>query len=177
MLAYAAYEFSGHANYTGATTPAALGNTVAGSRYNGQYDGLNFGNGGIALTYGGFTIGGNIIGGRLNGQLALAPQHGVSELAYMFGAKYTVGPFTMGVAAERGDYQGGVNLTGLSQRRGEAIDVGASYTVAPGLIVYAEYQYQTIYQGGFNFITNAIGSAANNTIKSQGFLLGNVVNL
>ncbi len=176
VLAYAAYEFSGHADYTGATTAAVLGNTVAGSRFNGQYDGLSFGNGGLALTYAGFTIGGNIIGGRLNGQLALAPQHGAGELAYMFGVKYVVGPFTAGVAAERGDYQGSVNLTGISQRRGEAIDFGASYAVAPGFVVYAEYQYQTLYQSDFNFITGSIGSTTNNNIKSQGFLLGNVVN-
>ena len=82
----------------------------------------------------------------------------------------------VGVSAERGDYQGNVNLTGISQRRGQAIDVGASYAVAPGYLVYAEYQYQSVYQGGFNFITNSIGSNANNTIRSQGFLIGNVVN-
>ena len=176
ILAYAVYEFSGHANYTGATTASILGNSVAGSRFNGQYDALNFGNGGLAVTYAGFTVGGNIIGGRLNGQLALAPQHGVSEFAYMFGAKYVAGPVTVGVSAERGFYQGNVNLTGITQRRGQAIDFGASYTVAPGFVVYAEYQYQSLYQGSFNFITGGIGSGANNTISSQGFLVGNVVN-
>ena len=82
----------------------------------------------------------------------------------------------MGVAAEHGDYQGAVNLTGITQRRGSAIDFGLGYTVAPGYQVYAEYQYQTISQGDFNFITNAVGSGANNNIRSQGFLLGNVVN-
>ena len=176
VLAYAVYEFSGHVNYTGATTPAVLGNTVAGSTFNGQYDPLSFGNGGVALNYGGFTIGGNIIGGRVNGVGALVPQHGAGEIAYMLGVKYAIGPFTVGVSAERGDYQGNVNLTGISQRRGQAIDVGASYAVAPGYLVYAEYQYQSVYQGGFNFITNSIGSNANNTIRSQGFLVGNVVN-
>ncbi len=176
ILAYAAYEFSGHADYTGATTAAVLGNTVPGSRFNGQYDGLSFGNGGIALTYGGVTVGGNIIGGRLNGQLALAPQHGVSEIAYMVGMKYVAGPLVVGVAAERGVYQGSVNLTGLSQRRGQAIDVGLGYNVAPGYTVYAEYQYDDLYQGGFNFITGGIGSSANNNIRAQGFLVGNVVN-
>ena len=176
VLAYAAYEFSGHVNYTGATTAVVLGNTVPGSAYNGSYDGLNFGNGGVAITFGRFTVGGNVIGGRLNGQLALAPQHGAPEVAYMVGVKYVNGPFVIGVAAERGDYQGSVNLTGLSQRRGQAIDVGVGYTVAPGLIVYAEYQYDTLYQGGFNFVTSAIGSAANNNARSQGLLVGNVVN-
>jgi predicted porin len=176
VLAYAAYSYSGHTHYTGSTTASVLGNTVAGSRFTGQYDGLNFGNGGVAATYGGFTIGGNIIGGRINGVLGLAPQNGVSEIAYLIGAKYAIGPFTVGIAAERGDYQGNVNLTGISQRRAQALDVGASYAVAPGYQVYAEYQYQNIQQTGFNFITNSIGSSANNSIRSQGFVIGNIVN-
>ncbi len=176
MLAYGVYEFSGHADFTGPTTAAFLGNTVAGTSYNGKYDGFNFGNAGVAMTYAGFTIGANAIGGRLNGLLALAPQGGAPEVAYMVGAKYTSGPLVVGVAAERGDYQGSVNLSGITQRRGQAIDFGLGYTVAPGYQVYAEYQYQTLYQGDFNFITSAAGSNANNTIKSQGILLGNVVN-
>ncbi len=175
VLAYAAYEISGHADYTGARTASILGNTVSGSKFNGQYDGLNFGNGGIALTYGGFTVGGNVIGGRLNGLLALTPQNGVDEIAYMFGVKYVAGPLVVGVAAERGNSQGAVNLTGLTQRRSQAIDLGLGYTVAPGFVVYAEYQYNTQYQGAFNFVTGAIGSNANNTVKAQGLLLGNVV--
>jgi predicted porin len=176
ILAYGAYEISGHANYTGLTTASFLGNTVPGTTYNGKYDGLSFGNAGMALTYAGFTIGANAIGGRVNGLLSLTPQGGAPEVAYMVGVKYTAGPLVVGVAAEHGDYQGSVNLTGITQRRASAIDFGLGYAVAPGYQVYAEYQYQTIYQGEFNFITNAVGSGANNTIKSQGMLVGNVVN-
>ena len=61
----------------------------------------------------------------------------------MVGAKYVNGPFVIGLAAERGDYQGNVDLTGLSQRRGQAIDVGVGYTVAPGYSVYAGYPVTT----------------------------------
>jgi len=168
VLAYAAYGLSGHAGYTGPTTAAALGNTVAGTSFTGKYDGLNFGNGGVALTYAGFTIGGNIIGGRISGVLGLVPQNGVSELAYLIGAKYVAGPLTVGISAERGVYQGNVNLTGISQRRGQALDIGASYSVAPGYLVYAEYQYQNLRQSDFNFITNAMGLSADNSAMSQG---------
>jgi hypothetical protein len=197
VLAYAAYGFSGHTQYTGpqiftptgainsnGTTNLGVSSLVVGTgasaryigSYNGTFQGLSYGNGGVAVTYAGFTIGANVIGGRINGQLGLVPQHGVSEIAYMVGAKYVYGPFVIGIAAERGDYQGSVNLAGLSQRRGQAIDVGVGYTVAPGFSVYAEYQYNTLYQGGFNFVTSGIGSNANNTATSQGILLGNVVN-
>jgi len=35
--------------------------------------------------------------------------------------------------------------------------------------VYAEYQNQSLHQSDFSFITNAIGSSANNSVMSQGF--------
>jgi len=185
LLAYGMWEISGHANYTGLTTglgtaggSAILGTNVAGvtaSKFNGKYDGFNFGNGGIALTYAGFTLGANAIGGRLNGQLALAPQGAVPEVAYTIGLKYVAGPLTMGVAGEIGWYQGDVRLTGLTQRRGRGINVGVDYTVAPGFLVFADYMYQEVHQGGFDFVTQAIGTSANNTYHSQGIILGNQI--
>ena len=174
VLAYGAYEFSGHANYSGAkvtytstgavvtsgsgATNLGITSAISGSRFTGNYDGLSFGSGGIALTYAGFTVGGNVIGGRLNGQLALAPQGGTPEVAYLLGAKYVAGPLTVGIVAENGTYQGAQQMVGLSQRRGRGIDFGASYTVAPGYTVWAEYMYQDIYQGGVNLVTGAVGT-------------------
>ena len=67
-------------------------------------------------------------------------------------------------------------MTGLTQRRAAAIDAGLCYTVAPGYMVYGEYMWQDVYQGGVDWITGAAGSNANNTVKWQGFLIGNVVN-
>ena len=177
VLAYGVYMFSGHSDYTGpgVNTVAGLANLgaagvrAAGGAYNGQYQGLSLGSGGIALTYAGFTVGGNAIGGRVNGQLGLVPQGGANETAYLVGAKYVTGPFTVGIVAERGDYQGNPLLAGLTQRRGRAIDAGVSYTVAPGMTVWGEYMYQDVWQG-------AAGGQAAVNVKSQGFLLGDVVN-
>ena len=106
---------------TTAAIPRSHGRRVAGSRYNGKYDRLSFGSGGVALTFAGFTLGANAIGGRLNGQLALAPQGGVPEVAYTVGLKYVTGPLTVGVVGEIGWYQGDVRLTGVTQRRGRGI--------------------------------------------------------
>src|SRR6202012_4529769 len=100
-------------------------------------------------------------------------QHGAGELAYLLGVKYVSGPLTVGVVGEMGWYQGSVQMSGLTQRRGRAIDFAASYTVAPGYIVFAEYMYQDVYQGGVNLITGANGSGASNTLKSQGVMIGN----
>jgi hypothetical protein len=175
VLAYGVYEASGHADYTGLQTVAVLG-TPAGGRFNGKYQGLSFGSGGVAVTFAGFTVGGNVIGGKINGQLGLVPKGGSSEFAYLIGAKYVAGPFTIGIVGEEGSYQGNPVMAGLTQRRGRGLSAGLAYTVAPGYTVYGEYLYNDIYQGGVNMITGATGSNANNNIKGQGFLVGNVVN-
>ncbi|HEX4172057.1 MAG TPA: hypothetical protein VHY82_06215, partial [Acetobacteraceae bacterium] len=146
------------------------------SGYTGQYKGLNIGSGGIALTFGGLTVGGNVIAGRKNGYVALEPTGGVHQIGVIGGVKYVAGPFTVGIALM--DYwdQGNVQMTGLSQHHAWGINPGLSYTVAPGYQVYAEYLWNAQSQGGVNQITGATGSNANNTIKSQGILVGNVVN-
>jgi len=185
LLAYAAYEHSGHATYTGPASTTAfgaanLGNTAAvggtAAHFNGNYDGLSFGSGGAALTFAGFTVGGNIIGGRVNQQLALAPQGGAGELGFLVGAKYVAGPFTAGIVGETYTSQGNVNMTGLTQRRSRGIDAGLSYVVAPGYTVWGEYMYQDVYQGGVNIGLGTVGTNVGNNIKSQGVMIGNVVN-
>ncbi len=77
LLAYVVGEGSQHANYTGPTTAAVLGNTsVPGSKFNGSYNDLAIGSAGIAATFAGFTVGGNVVGGQMNGQLGLQPKGG-----------------------------------------------------------------------------------------------------
>jgi hypothetical protein len=189
ILGYAAWEHSGTVNYTGLRTAAVLGTGIAvpagvtgGSTFTGSYDGLNFGSGGLALTYAGFTLAGNIIGGALNNQGAPRPTGGASEIAYILSLKYVTGPLTVGIQAEEAWYQGDVVLTGLSQRRARGVTFGGTYTVAPGFIAFAEYLFQDAQQAGFNFVsggrgfTAASGGLLNNNAKTQGFLIGNVIN-
>jgi hypothetical protein len=182
VLAYAVYMGSGNSNYSGPTAATAAGRANLGitalptSGYTGQYKGLSIGSGGIALTFGGLTVGGDVIAGRKNGYVALEPIGGVHQIGAIGGVKYVAGPFTVGVALM--DYwdQGNVQMTGLSQHHAWGINPGFSYTVAPGYQIYGEYLWNAQTQGGVNQITGATGTAANNTIKGQGFVLGNVVN-
>lgn len=177
LLAYGTYIGSGHANYTGSTAAATLGTTaVPGSHFNGSYNGLSIGSGGIAATFAGITVGGNVIGGRMNGQMGLQPSGGAPLMGVLAGAKYVAGPLTVGIVGEEYWEQGTVTLAGISQRRARAIDFGAGYTVAPGYQVFAEYLWQDQYQGANNFLTGGIASNANNNVHGQGFLIGNVVN-
>jgi hypothetical protein len=187
ILAYGVYEGSGHATYTGAASTtlagvANLGNASTGgvaSKFTGNFNGLSIGSGGIAVTFAGFTVGGNVVGGRMNGQMGLQPSGGAPLVGFLLGAKYVAGPLTVGIVGEDYTEQGNVNLTGISQLRARGIDFGAQYTVAPGYNVYAEYLWNDQYQGARNFITGAVGSAAgsgaNNEIRGQGFLIGNQV--
>jgi hypothetical protein len=182
VLAYGVWEFSGHADYTGATTATAVGRANLGvsglpaSHYNGNYNGLNIGSAGAALTFAGITVAGNVIGGRKNSYMNLAPQGAPNQLGFIFGAKYVAGPFTIGTDVMEYWDQGNVQMTGLSQHRARGFDAGLSYTVAPGYTVYAEYLWNDQTQNGVNQLTGATGSNANNNIRGQGFLIGNVVN-
>ena len=182
VLAYAVYEGSGNADYTGASAATAAGRANLGisglptSKYTGQYKGLSVGSGGIALTFAGLTVGANVIGGRKNGYVALQPVGAVHQLGVIGGVKYVAGPLTVGVALM--DYwdQGNVQMTGLSQHHAYGINPGLSYSVAPGYTVYAEYLWNEQRQSGVNQLTGATGSSANNAIKGQAILVGNVVN-
>jgi hypothetical protein len=186
VLAYGVYMISQAADYTGLKTPAILGTTTTpGSKFNGTYNGLGIGSGGVALTYAGFTAGGNVIGGKMNGQMGLQPSGGAPLLGVLAGVKYVYGPFTAGIVGEEYWEQGTVQLSGLSQRRARGIDAGISYAVAPGYVVYGEYLWNDQTQNGNNFLTGAVGTGAagvanganfNNNIRAQGFLIGNVVN-
>jgi hypothetical protein len=181
LLAYVVGEGSQHADYTGATTADVLGNTaVPGSKFNGSYNDLAIGSAGIAATFAGFTVGGNVVGGQMNGQLGLQPKGGAPLVGILAGVKYVAGPLTVGVVGEEYWEQGNVNLSGISQLRARGIDVAGSFTVAPGFTVFAEYLWNDQTQGARNFVTGAIGTAAgsnlNNNIRGQGFLIGDVVN-
>ncbi|MGE0225652.1 MAG: porin [Acetobacteraceae bacterium] len=175
LLAYGIYNYAGHVNnsLSAAASRAAVG-APATSTWNGGYDNLSFGQAGVAVTYAGFTVGGAYIGGAVNGQLGARPSGGSTMNSYLVGAQYSTGPLTIGVAYEQIENQGAVALTGLSQRKEYALDIGGTYNLAPGLQLWADYIYQNRKQSGFNFQTGTVGTA-NNSVQGQGFVLGTTV--
>ena len=71
------------------------------SRTNGltvrdQYEGLDLVDTGIAVTYAGFSVGGNYQYGRFNGQWGLDPKGAPPGEAFIAGASYTIGPIVVG---------------------------------------------------------------------------------
>ncbi|MBN8874830.1 MAG: porin [Rhodospirillales bacterium] len=162
VLAYGVYEFSGHTNYNGPT----VGVTT--------YNPLSFYNAGVALTYAGFTVGGNYVGGQVNGQGAPKPSGGSAMNAWTAGVTYKTGPLLVGVVGEVIDSQGSPALAGRTQRHEYGVDAGASYVIAPGLVGWAEYIYQVRKQSGFNFASGSPGSAYNQ-VQGQGIQIGTTV--
>ncbi len=178
VLGYGVWMHSGNVDYTGGVALArGTGATAApaNSTFNGQFNGVNLGSMGVALTFAGVTVGGNVIMGQVNGLGAAKPEGGAMEIGYVVGAKYIVGPLGIGAAFENTTSQGAPQLVGVSQRHEWAFDAGVSYSVAPGLQVWAEYIYQQRHQTGFNFSTNATSGPTagdfNNT-KAQGLIFG-----
>ena len=161
IYAMAAYYGSGHVDYTGSTP---------GNNFNG----LGVGDFGLAVTYAGFTVGGHGTLGDYNGQGALQPSGGVGAKAWLAGAQYSAGPIIVGASFYNFQSQGSPSLVGISQHSENGLDVGMTWTIAPGLAVWAQYLYGTRHQGGFDFQTNAVGAGYNN-VKSQAFGIGPVI--
>jgi hypothetical protein len=63
-----------------------------------QYQGINLGDGGIQVTYGGLAIGGHETFGRANNGFALDPKGGKNYQAYLVGASYAFGPLIVGAS-------------------------------------------------------------------------------
>jgi len=153
IYAFGIYNTSGHVN----VSPA-----VAGSQFNG----LNFGDGGMVLTYGGLTVGGHVMAGDFNGVLALQPKGGVAANAWLLGAQYAAGPLTAGASYYVYQSQGSPLTVGIAQRVERGLALGATYNLAPGLQLIGSYLYGTRHQGDFNFATGAVGPA-NNNVQSE----------
>jgi hypothetical protein len=161
------YSGSGNVHVAGSTP----GNLSVGSTTT-AYNGFSVGDGGLALTYAGFTVGGNVLWGAYNGQVSLKPQGGVNALAWTAGATYAVGPLTLGAAYLNYQSQGAAAMINKSQSYNSGAIASVVYSIAPGLNAYADYLYTQTHQGGVSQITGATGTSANNDWHGQSFIIG-----
>lgn len=180
VYGYGVYSYAGHVAYNGTAAAAqAAAGAPAGSTWNGQYDNLNFGSAGLAVTYQGFTVGANFLGGAVNGRMAARPSGGAGTTAWLIGAEYKFSslPLAIGGVFISVDSQGAVAMTGQSQRHEYGASFGGSYTLAPGMVLFADYLYQNRKQSGWNFATSAAnapgaGRNTNSATQGQGFVFG-----
>ena len=160
------YSGSGHVK-------APLG--PPGGAFNGSYNGFATGDAGLAMTFAGFTVGGNVLWGAFNNQVQLKPEGAPNAVAWVGGALYAVGPITLAASYYNYQFQGStatlINGKSLSQRYDDAFAAGITYSIAPGLTGYAEYLYSQSHQGGVNLL--GVGtSAEHNDVHVQSFILG-----
>jgi len=125
--------------------------------------GLSVGDAGLSLTYMGASVFGHISTGTMNGAATtrpvLASGRKKDGLAWVVGAQYSTGPYTVGTSWYQFDSQGSNAGTGNRQERGFAL--GGQYTVVTGFDVFLEYLWDSRKQAGVNFV-DASGSALNN---------------
>ncbi len=174
IYALAGYIGSGHISDTGVAPAGA---------WNGRYNDISAGEGGIAFTYAGLTIGGHFLGGQINNVNSTNPQGAPQSTAWLVGAQYANGPFVVGVTYYNYQDQGNPTLTHVSQRYTDALSFGGTWNVAPGLYIIAEYLWAQQHQGNFNFVTSTAGTFGGsgvsqpleNTVQAQAFTIGTKV--
>ncbi len=161
------------AGYMGSATVSRGPGAPAGAKYNN----LGLFMGGLALNFGGLRVGGSVVTGQGNNQLALSVDGQHNMFAYLGGVQYTLGPATVGASYMNIVSAGALSEAGTalgSQRREGGINVGGTYVVAPGLLGWLSASYGQRYQGGFNFNTGTLGAAANN-VNFKAIALGGMV--
>lgn len=170
--------------YIGSDTVGAVGNATG-------YQGLSVGILGAQATFAGFTFGGITSMGRANyaantrTNQALGFTTGNTSVAYgggtplrpladgtanddglftwQLGVRYNIGPFAVGVAYHEASYEGSQAVAADAKDKG--LGIGASYAVAPGVNLFAEYLWGTREEAGVNLRTSS--SAANATLDNK----------
>ncbi|WP_419760597.1 porin [Acidisoma sp.] len=153
------------------------------------YKDLSILSGGATVTVAGFTFGGNSSYGAFNmadgDTFTLEPDAGTKALGWLVGGQYTAGPLVFGASffrfTDTGDLPGGVDAgsgatitpAGLStgQQQNDGVAAGATYTLVPGVSLFADYLYGLRQQGGYDFETGDAGTA-HNYVQSQLFGVG-----
>jgi len=181
--AYAVYEAAGkETGINGATVAGNLtlsqrgiGGTAAGAGTL-LYDNLSFVNAGVAVSVPsvGITWALDYTGGAVNGQLAMRPNGGVSENAFVTGLIYRNGPWVLGAEFGIVESQGDARLTKLTQRKETEIAFGGTYNAAPGLAFVLEYMHTERHQGQFDFAAGTPSTLTRDG-RANGVLFSTVV--
>ena len=172
IAAEAGYLGSGHVK----PDPSGPGSTITATTPG--YRGLNLGIGGLAITYGGLTIGGHVQAGAVNYQFSLQPAGAPDSFAWIAGASYTIGPVIVGGSFFQYNFAGAsyTNLSALGrtvgQERDRGVAVGGTYSLVPGLDIFLDYLYGDRKESNYDLLNSVVGSQANNAVHSQLLSIG-----
>ncbi len=94
---------------------------------------------GAQVGYAGFAIGGSYTDFGKSGQNQIANRFTEKTSNWVVGAQYTAGPIVVGANYKYGQDAGSTLVPG--KRKLEVYEIGAGYTVAPGLTLQAQYDF------------------------------------
>ena len=94
---------------------------------------------GAQIGYAGFALGGSYTDFGDSGQVQSATTNNDKARVWVVGAQYTAGPIVVGANYKNGQDAGSLAVPG--KRKLEVYEIGAGYTVAPGLTLQAQYDY------------------------------------
>jgi predicted porin len=156
IAATGGYIHSGNVKDISGERPFNSNRSTPGLGIRDNFDGLEVGDFGLALTYGGLSVGGKYQFGRFNGQWNLAPKGVADGEAFLGGASYTFGPVIVGAHYLNYKSAGDIgNAVFGRQRKEQGIAAGATYSLAPGLSIFLSYVGTERKQSGYNFATGA----------------------
>jgi predicted porin len=150
-----------------------------------NYKRVNIGIFGAQLSWAGLTVGGITTFGSYNylrpdstaGFYSL-PKSGAGvanrdAFSWQLGASYTIGAITVGAAYHELRTEGNTSNT-TGKRKDQGFGLGASYALAPGLALFAEYIYSKVSERGADFIGASFTGGAGNqeSFKASVGLLG-----
>ncbi len=126
-----AWSLGGSLGYQGGKTSASPSATD-------RFTDLRSWEAGLRVGYGGFAVGGSYTDYGKSGQNKL---YGFTSASrnWQVGAQYTVGPVVVGGGYLHGEDPGNLALAG--KRSFSAYELGVGYTVAPGLLLQAQYDH------------------------------------
>jgi predicted porin len=140
--------------------------------------GVSYGNAGVQLMYAGLELEGSVSSGKFNVNYAdngnpdgPLPLGAKGTTAFVIGAGYGAGPYKFGavyynVSYDDADYGGPLGKTGHTN----AVGLGASYTVGPGVVAYLDATTGTIDTTGYG--ANGPGTGAFGRQHPQGLGIG-----
>ncbi|MGH7117867.1 MAG: porin [Acetobacteraceae bacterium] len=163
--ALATFVGSSHVN---SSTPLAI-----------NYNGYAVGVFGLSVSFGGFTLAGNLNYGEMNGDWGMQPRGGVNEVAWMAGGQYSAGPVVVGASYFRNNFSGNwLPSTGVARTEtDQGIAAGGTYSLVPGMGIYLSYLYGLKHQVGWNFNAGAPSAlvAGGNNTRAQVIAIGTVL--
>jgi predicted porin len=126
---------------------------------------------GAELTWAGLTVGGITTFGPYNRGFAALPKASPNRHAFSWqlGAAYTIGAITVGAAYHELRTEGDTTA-GTGKQKDQGFGIGASYALAPGLALFAEYIYSKVSERGRDF--NSFLDGNQESFKASVGLLG-----